>query len=103
MRGTSVLTKKPILHLTAGAPRYGTPHDDVLAPGVPGEQHLEGGEQRHVQRGALPLAQCPQARRGTSPGSAVDSCAPSFGQHQWAGIAVGAPGSTVALAKRSRQ
>ena len=41
-----------VLRLRLCAPADGRSHEDVLVPGVPVEQHLEGREQDHVQGGA---------------------------------------------------
>ena len=49
-----------ILDLLRRPPRDRAAHDDVLASAVPGQQHLERAQQRHVQRGALAARQCPQ-------------------------------------------
>jgi hypothetical protein len=42
-----------LLHLPARASGDGAAHDDVLDPAVLREQHLEGAQQRHVQRRPL--------------------------------------------------
>ena len=71
-RRTSVLAKKPISSSVSTCVRLaiGVPTDDVVLPGVAAEQRLEGREQRHEERGALPLADASQALDETRGGSA---------------------------------
>ena len=66
VRSTRVLTKKPISASSLGpgaVRRSGVPTDEVVLPGVAGQQRLEGGEQRHEERRALAPAQRPQRPR----------------------------------------
>ena len=58
-RSTSVLTKKPISPSISARlrPATGVPTHDVVLAGVAAQQRLEGGQQRHEQRGALAPAE----------------------------------------------
>ncbi|GMU11133.1 hypothetical protein ASNO1_73870 [Corallococcus caeni] len=66
------------LGLGVGAAGDGRADADVVLAGVAGEEQLEGGEQQHEGRGALPLGEAPQrvrqlrrevhGHRGAAPG-----------------------------------
>ena len=58
-------------------PAMGEPTHDVVLAGCSGQQHLEGGQQHHEERGALALAPAPRSARGSAARQrARAACAP---------------------------
>ena len=103
-RSTSVLTKKPI---SASISAARAPGDRGCPPPRPrcraycGQQHLEGGQQHHEQRGALAAAPAPAAARAAPRRARTDSRAPRYVCTAGRGRSVGSSSSAGAPASCS--
>ena len=72
-RSASVFTKKPISPSISRRPRFGDRRadDHVVLAREPREHRRPAGQQRHEQRGAVPLARAPSAPRSSASSSST--------------------------------